>query len=118
MDVRKRPFSELEGETVDDATKRSASVNDMSNQSIGSEIAIVQPEVEAFRKEAIWRRMQEYKREAEGLGERLEQVEKSGKYHDEHIRVIDAWFSQFLEELKLPNATQLPQLPLSQLIHW
>ena len=115
MDVRKRPFSELEGDTADDATKRSASVNDMSNLSMGSEIAIVQPEVEAFRKEAIWRRMQEYKREAEGLGERLEQLEKSGKYHDEHIRLIDAWFSQFLEELKLPNTTQLPQLPLSQL---
>ncbi|KAG4302527.1 hypothetical protein PCANB_001156 [Pneumocystis canis] len=62
-------------------------------------LPIVQPEVENFQKEAIWRRMQEYKRDAIRTKERLEQLEKSAKYHDDHLRVLDAWFDEFLNEI-------------------
>lgn len=60
---------------------------------------VVQPEVENFQKEAIWRRMQEYKREAIRTKERLEQLEKTAKYHDDHLRILNAWFDEFLNEI-------------------
>ncbi|EMR11116.1 hypothetical protein PNEG_00713 [Pneumocystis murina B123] len=59
----------------------------------------VEEEVEDFQKEAIWRRMQEYKREAIRAKERVEELEKRIKYQDEHLVTIDAWFDEFLNEI-------------------
>ena len=50
--------------------------------------------VQRFQKEAIWRQMQEHKRERNSVENRLTEVTKSAQYHDEHIMIIDAWFSQ------------------------
>ena len=38
--------------------------------------------------------MQEYKREKNTLETRLKELSKRAAYHDDHIRMIDAWFSQ------------------------
>ena len=38
--------------------------------------------------------MQEYKREKNRLEERLRDENRRAEYHDEHLRIIDAWFSQ------------------------
>ena len=38
--------------------------------------------------------MQEYKRERDTLKEKLNAFEKKAQYHDDHVRTIDAWFSQ------------------------
>lgn len=38
--------------------------------------------------------MQEYKREKNILESRLEALEKRSIYHDDHIRITDAWFLQ------------------------
>ena len=38
--------------------------------------------------------MQEYKRERSNLELRLNEMAKNAAYHDEHLMVIDAWFSE------------------------
>ena len=38
--------------------------------------------------------MQEYKRERSNLESRLNEMTKNATYHDEHLLVIDAWFSE------------------------
>lgn len=50
--------------------------------------------VQHFQKEAIWRQMQEYKRERNMLEARVEQLDKRSAYHDDHLRVVDAWWTQ------------------------
>ena len=47
-----------------------------------------------YQKDAILRRMQEYKREKSILESRLEDLEKRSAYHDDHIRITDAWLLQ------------------------
>ena len=47
-----------------------------------------------FQKEAIWRQMQEYKRDRSHLETRLKDLSKRTAYHDDHLRMVDAWFSQ------------------------
>ncbi|CCJ31288.1 unnamed protein product [Pneumocystis jirovecii] len=69
----------------------------------------IQPEIEDFQKEAIWRRMQEYKREAIRTKEQLEQLEKTAMYHDDHLRAIDACFNEFLNEIYIYSGAK-PEL--------
>jgi len=38
--------------------------------------------------------MREFKREKIQLESQVAELQKSSKYHDEHIRTIDAWLSQ------------------------
>ena len=47
-----------------------------------------------FQKEAIFRQMLEYKRERNLLENKVEQLDKKATYHDDHIRVMDAWWDQ------------------------
>ena len=47
-----------------------------------------------YQKDAILRRMQEYKREKSILESRFEDLEKRSIYHDDHIRITDAWLLQ------------------------
>jgi len=47
-----------------------------------------------FQKEAIFRQMLEYKRERNMLENRVEQLDKKATYHDDHIRVMEAWWDQ------------------------
>lgn len=54
-----------------------------------------------FQKEAIWRQMMEYKRERNMLEHRVEELEKKSTYHDDHLRVIDAWWSQVRPSFEL-----------------
>jgi len=44
-----------------------------------------------YQKDAILRQMQEYKREKATLESRLEEAAKKSTFHDDHIRVVDAW---------------------------
>jgi len=52
-----------------------------------------------FRKEAIYRTLIAERRETHRLKERLKQHDTQSRYHDDHIRVIDIWLKQLLEEL-------------------
>ena len=40
------------------------------------------------------RQMKEYQRERDTTEKRLHELSKRTTYHDEHLRVIDAWFCQ------------------------
>lgn len=60
---------------------------------IGTEV-LTADSLQRFQKDAIWRQMQEYKREKTSLETRLKELSKSAAYHDEHLRVIDAWLQQ------------------------
>jgi E3 ubiquitin-protein ligase BRE1 len=45
--------------------------------------------------------MQEYKREKQSLEEQVKQAEKKALYHDDHLRIIDAWFKELVDEVKI-----------------
>ena len=47
-----------------------------------------------FQKDAIYRQMQEFKRERNALETRLNDMSKRATFHDDHLRIIDAWFKQ------------------------
>ncbi|KAL1880619.1 E3 ubiquitin-protein ligase bre1 [Diaporthe australafricana] len=57
--------------------------------------------IEAFQKDAIYRQMLEYKREKSQLEARLEELGKQYEYYDAHLRTIDAWWLQLLQEVEL-----------------
>ena len=62
-------------------------------------------DIEEYQKDAILRQMKEYKREVASTKEELKRVAKKALYHDDHLRIIDAWFSQLIDELSsLSNA--------------
>lgn len=57
--------------------------------------------------------MLEYKREKNALETKLQDLEKKSVDHDDHIRVIDAWVLQLLQEIELlvtvePKASGYP----------
>ncbi|KAF3925939.1 hypothetical protein ABW20_dc0106091 [Dactylellina cionopaga] len=60
-----------------------------------------QEDVVNFQKEAIYRQMKAYKREKELTEGRLQELQIRCTYHDDHIRVIDAWLDQLLDEVRV-----------------
>ena len=38
--------------------------------------------------------MNDYKREKDALETQIEEMSKRAAYHDDHLRIIDAWFRQ------------------------
>jgi E3 ubiquitin-protein ligase BRE1 len=55
--------------------------------------------INEFRKEAIYRTLVTERRETLRLKEKLKQYETESLFHDDHIRFIDIWLKQLLEEL-------------------
>ena len=45
--------------------------------------------------------MQEYKREKNSTEVQLKEMRKKTRYHDDHLRAIDLWFKQLIDEVKL-----------------
>ncbi|GAP87442.1 putative E3 ubiquitin-protein ligase BRE1 [Rosellinia necatrix] len=64
--------------------------------------------VEEYQKDAIYRQMLEYKRDKATLEARLEELDKRSTYHDDHIRVIDAWWIQLLQEVSVLVKSSIP----------
>ncbi|KAM6477907.1 BRE1-domain-containing protein [Trichoderma sp. SZMC 28011] len=64
--------------------------------------------IEAYTKGAIYRQMQEYSRKASTAESRLEELHKRSVHHDDHLRIIDAWWRQCLEELELLVTSKVP----------
>ena len=52
--------------------------------------------------------MQEYRREKNTVEGQLKEMRKKTRYHDEHLRVIDLWFKQLIDEVKtmIPDAME------------
>lgn len=57
--------------------------------------------LEDFQKDALIRQMNEYKREKATLESRIEEIQKRSTYHDDHIRIADAWILQLVQEIEL-----------------
>ena len=57
--------------------------------------------VQRFQKDAIYRQMQEYKREKQTLEQQMKEVRRKARYHDQHLRTIDQWLKQLVDEIKV-----------------
>ncbi|KAF4621535.1 hypothetical protein G7Y89_g14537 [Cudoniella acicularis] len=65
-------------------------------------------ELEKYQKDAIYRQMLEYKREKTTLESQLRDVQKRSVDHDDHLRVVNAWWTQLLDEVKLLVEDRIP----------
>ncbi|KAG8532098.1 uncharacterized protein KY384_003735 [Bacidia gigantensis] len=100
MEERKRPATHDHDDTLPPHKKQATSVNGGSKGHVDADMPW-KDDLERFQKEAIWRQMQEHKRERNAIEARLNSAEKRAQYHDEHIMIIDGWFSELLDEVKL-----------------
>jgi len=57
--------------------------------------------INEFRKEAIYRTLVAERRETTRLKERLKQHESQVSFHDDHLKIVDIWLKQLLEELSV-----------------
>ena len=53
--------------------------------------------------------MTEYKREKALLESELKDVRKRSIHHDDHLRAVDAWWSQLLDEVMLLTKNTVPE---------
>ncbi|CAG8949439.1 hypothetical protein HYFRA_00005068 [Hymenoscyphus fraxineus] len=65
-------------------------------------------DLEKYQKDAIYRQMLEYKREKVTLESQLRDIQKRSVDHDDHLRVINAWWTQLLDEVKLLVEDRIP----------
>ena len=59
------------------------------------------------------RQMREYKRQRKDFEEQVNDLQKRCQYHDDHLRTIDAWFAQLLDEVRVLASQMLPTPPPS-----
>ncbi|CAG9937755.1 unnamed protein product [Clonostachys rosea f. rosea IK726] len=97
MEDRKRPA--INTDELAPPSKRVA-VNGTRTKDDGPEMK-EEGWIESYTKGAIYRQMQEYSRRASTAESRLEELHKRSVHHDDHLRIIDAWWLQVLEELQL-----------------
>ncbi|RKF82106.1 E3 ubiquitin-protein ligase BRE1 [Golovinomyces cichoracearum] len=65
-------------------------------------------ELELYQKDAIYRQMLEYKREKATLETHVKDIRKRSLDHDDHLRIVDAWWIQLLDEIKLLAEDEIP----------
>ncbi|MCJ1427487.1 E3 ubiquitin-protein ligase bre1 [Sticta canariensis] len=100
MEERKRPASHDHDDSAPPLKKQATTVNGNGKAHVDAEMPW-KDDLERFQKDAIWRQMQEFKRERNTLETRINDLTKRATYHDDHLRVIDAWLSQLLDEIKI-----------------
>ena len=59
------------------------------------------------------RQMKEYKRQKRDVEEQLADLQKKARYHDDHLRILDAWWAQLLDEIRIRVGDELPTPPPS-----
>ncbi|OQE93023.1 hypothetical protein PENNAL_c0006G01409 [Penicillium nalgiovense] len=99
MEDRKRPAVD-NNDSAPPLKKQATSVNGGSKPHPDADMPW-KDDLERFQKEAILRQMQEYKREKSSLESRLSQMSKAATFHNDHLRVIDLWFKQLIDEVKI-----------------
>ncbi|KAJ5972808.1 uncharacterized protein N7479_002726 [Penicillium vulpinum] len=99
MEDRKRPAADS-NDSAPPLKKQATSVNGGNKPHPDADMPW-KDDLERFQKEAILRQMQEYKREKSSLEARLSQMSKAATFHNDHLRVIDLWFKQLIDEVKL-----------------
>ncbi|ETN45535.1 uncharacterized protein HMPREF1541_09367 [Cyphellophora europaea CBS 101466] len=98
MEDRKRSMP-YDGSEAPPHKKQATTTNGAGKSHIDADMPW-KDELERYQKDAIYRQMREYKRERDTLSSQLEDMRKRTQYHDEHIRSIDAWFKQLINEVK------------------
>ncbi|EAW08676.1 E3 ubiquitin-protein ligase BRE1 [Aspergillus clavatus NRRL 1] len=99
MEDRKRPATYDHNDSAPPLKKHATSVNGGSKPHPDADMPW-KDDLERFQKDAIWRQMQEYKREKTSLETKLKEMSKATAYHNDHLRVIDSWFNQLIDEIK------------------
>ncbi|KAI9661893.1 MAG: E3 ubiquitin-protein ligase bre1 [Bathelium mastoideum] len=99
MDERKRPSVSDPDEAAPPAKKHAVAVNGGRNQSDAD--LPWRDEIDRYQKDAILRQMKEFKREKALLEAQVADLTKRALYHDDHLRIVDTWFSQLLDEIKV-----------------
>ncbi|EPS39329.1 hypothetical protein H072_6944 [Dactylellina haptotyla CBS 200.50] len=102
MEDRKRPLIDGSSDETPPSKRQAMTTPDEPQN---------QEDVINFQKEAIYRQMKAYKREKELTETRLEDLQKRCTYHDDHIRVIDAWLDQLLDEVRVLTDSDLVERP-------
>ncbi|KAE8145866.1 BRE1 E3 ubiquitin ligase-domain-containing protein [Aspergillus avenaceus] len=109
MEDRKRAATSDHNDSAPPLKKQATSINGGSKPHPDADMPW-KDDLERFQKDAIWRQMQEYKREKVSLEAKLKEMSKAAAHHNDHLRVIDTWYSQLIDELKLllgsPNDTK------------
>ncbi|PVH73544.1 hypothetical protein DL98DRAFT_50729 [Cadophora sp. DSE1049] len=57
-------------------------------------IMLTRGAIQEYQKDAIYRRMLEYKREAATFQSQVKELQKRATDHDDHLRVADQWWTQ------------------------
>ncbi|EEQ90149.1 E3 ubiquitin-protein ligase bre1 [Blastomyces dermatitidis] len=100
MEDRKRPAAYDPNESTPPLKKQATSLNGGAKPHPDTDMPW-KDDLERFQKDAILRQMQEYKREKSSLEARLKELTKATEYHNDHLRIIDAWFKQLIDEVKV-----------------
>ncbi|CAO2649366.1 Nn.00g067510.m01.CDS01 [Neocucurbitaria sp. VM-36] len=103
MEDRKRPIAD---DSAPPAKRQAVTVNGARSHPDAD--LPWKDDLEAFQKDAILRQMREFKREKVTLESQLTELEKRSQHHDDHLRIIDAWFDQLVDEIKVRSAENLP----------
>ncbi|EEH16818.2 E3 ubiquitin-protein ligase bre1 [Paracoccidioides brasiliensis Pb03] len=100
MEDRKRPAAYGPNDSSPPLKKQATSLNGATKPHPDTDMPW-KDDLERFQKDAIWRQMQEYKREKSMLEVRLKEISKTTEYQNDHLRIIDAWFKQLIDEVQL-----------------
>ncbi|KAL2785486.1 BRE1 E3 ubiquitin ligase-domain-containing protein [Aspergillus keveii] len=100
MEDRKRAATYDNNDSAPPLKKQATSVNGGSKPHPDADMPW-KDDLERFQKDAIWRQMQEYKRDKVSLEAKLKETSKATAYHNDHLRIIDAWYSQLIDEIKV-----------------
>ncbi|KAL8863391.1 MAG: hypothetical protein Q9178_000072 [Gyalolechia marmorata] len=100
MEERKRPAANDSDNTGPPPKRQATTVNGAGRSHPDADMPW-QDDLERFQKEAIWRQMQERKRECNNLETENKALRQRSEFHDDHLRTIDAWFTQLLDEISL-----------------
>ncbi|KAK9360122.1 BRE1 E3 ubiquitin ligase-domain-containing protein [Lipomyces starkeyi] len=108
MDDRKRSLSvktELEAPPL---KRQATDIESAGSKSAnGFDVPLSQDDVALFKKEAIFRQMQIYRRERDLLQTRVTEIEQRSAYHDDHLRVLELWWDQLLNEVNILSGKPL-----------
>jgi E3 ubiquitin-protein ligase BRE1 len=104
MEDRKRPAAD-NNDSAPPLKKQATTVNGATKPHPDADMPW-KDDLERVQKDAIMRQMYEYKREKQTLESRLSQMSKTATHYNDHLRVIDSWFNQLIDEVKVLLGSQ------------
>ncbi|KAL5334802.1 hypothetical protein BJX70DRAFT_347764 [Aspergillus crustosus] len=100
MEDRKRAATHDNNDSAPPLKRQATSVNGGSKPHPDADMPW-KDDLERFQKDAIWRQMQEYKRDKLSLEAKLKETSKATTYYNDHLLILDAWYSQLVDEVKV-----------------